>query len=256
MGRATRSALCVLAGLLSASALASVSSQELARAAKLSNKGVRALQTNHIERARESFDAALRVIPDFPGARIGLGQIAMSAADFELALEHFEAALAGYRELGESLLDIEARRYADAQRQINGLQDSILHLQTRIAANSMVHIQIQEMLNRITQLQAIAPPGRESVGEPPGEIYFHLGNALFQLGRTAEALGAWETCRDRNPAFALVHNNLAHAYVRMERFEAARESLNRAEELGFPVDPLFKQDLDREIAERRAGTAS
>jgi len=255
MRRATRPALLIPIGLLSAAALASVSSQELARAAKLSNKGVRALRTNHIERAREAFDAALRVIPGFPGARIGLGQIAMSEADYDLALEHFEAARDGYRELGQDLLDIEARRYAEAQRQINALQDSILHLQTRIAADSMVQIRIQEMVNRVIQLQAIAPPRKEGSGEPPGEIYFHIGNAMFQLGRTAEALEAWETCRDRNPAFALVHNNLAHAYVRMERFEAARESLAKAEELGFPVDPLFKRDLDREIAERLAGTA-
>jgi tetratricopeptide (TPR) repeat protein len=255
MRGATRPTLLIPIGLLCGAALASVSSQELARAAKLSNKGVRALRTGRVEKAREAFEAALRVIPDFPGARIGMGQIAMSEADFELALEQFEIARDGYRELGEDLLDIEARRYAEAQRQINALQDSILHLQTRITAGSMVQIQIQEMSNRITQLQAIAPPGKNSAGEPPGEIYFHIGNALFQLGRTAEALEAWETCRDRNPAFALVHNNLAHAYVRMERFETARDSLDKAEELGFPIDPLFKQELDREIAERRAGTA-
>jgi len=251
-----RPTLFVLAALLAVpAAQASVTSQELARAAKLSNRGVRALRGGQVEKAREAFVAALKVIPDFPGARIGLGQIAMSESDFELALEQFEIARDGYQELGEDLLDIEARRYAEAQREINSLQDTILHLQTRIAADSMVQIEIQKMVNRITQLQAIAPPDRETAGAPPAEIFFHLGNALFQLGRTAEALEAWETCREKNPAFALVHNNLAHGYVRLERFEAARESLDRAEELGFPVDPMFRQDLEREIAERQAGTA-
>lgn len=256
MRRAKRPILVALTLLLAvAGARATATSSELARAAKLSNKGVRALRSGQIEKAREAFGAALQAIPDFPGARIGLGQIAMSEAEFAEALEHFEAARSGYRELGESLLDIEARRYGAAQSEINALEDSIRHLQTRIAADSMVQIEIQKMVNKITQLQAIVPPNREAAGEPPGEIYFHIGNALFQLGRTEEALEAWETCRDRYPAFPMVHNNLAHAYVRLERFEAAKESLDRAEELGFPVNAQFKRDVEKAILERTAGTA-
>lgn len=256
MSRAKRPILVALTLLLAvAGARATATSSELARAAKLSNKGVRALRSGHVERARETFGAALQAIPDFPGARIGLGQIAMSEARFETALEHFEAARSGYRELGESLLDIEARRYAGAQREINALQDSIVHLQSQMRSDGKIQITIQEMLNKITQLQAIVPPSREAAGEPPGEIYFHIGNALFQLGRTVEALEAWETCRDRYPAFPMVHNNLAHAYVKLERFEAARQSLVRAEELGFPVDPRFKRDVEQALSEGRAGSS-
>lgn len=41
----------------------------------------------------------------------------------------------------------------------------------------------------------------------------------------------------------MVHNNLAIAYHGMGRSAQAREHLARAEELGFPVNPQFKEEL-------------
>ena len=111
------------------------------------------------------------------------------------------------------------------------------------------------MQNTILQLQAIDPPDPDELMSAPGEVYFYIGYALYQLDRSTEALAAWETCREKSPKFALVHNNLALIYMRLGRLEQARESIERAQELGFPVHPQFKADLERAILEGRAGEA-
>jgi tetratricopeptide (TPR) repeat protein len=252
MIRSRHVTLLGLAALLACSvALSQATPQQISRASKLCNKAVRLLQSGDMEKARDSFNKALQEIPSYPNAHIGLGQIAMGEGDFETALSHFNQAKDGYHELGESLLDVEAKRYASAQREINQLQDSLQHIQTQSVSAGATSIDQSKMQNRIQQLQAIEPPNKETAAEPPGEIYFYIGNALFQLNRRAEALEAWETCRDKSPGFAMVYNNLALVYMQAGRLEAARESLAKAEELGFPVNPQFKQDLDKAIAKSR-----
>jgi tetratricopeptide (TPR) repeat protein len=250
-----------LALLLASVAMAVVSSQQLDRAAKLHRKGAHALKSGRIDKARKAFNDALAECESFPSAHIGLGQIAMSEQRFELALAHFEQARAGYAELGESLFDIRTRRYTSARSQIASLQDQVRHLETQVqgattgrgaASEGMLRIEISKMQNAIVQLQAIEPPDPDETGEAPGEIYFYIGNALFQLDRPGEALEAWETCRAKSPRFPLVYNNLALVYARMGRLEAARTSLERAEKLGFPVDPQFKEDLEQALRDSRS----
>lgn len=252
MKRRLRITLSGLALLLACSAvLAQATSQEIARASKLTNKGVRLLQSGSVDKARETFDKALTEIPSYPSAHIGLGQIAMGQGAFEEALDHFNAAKEGYRELGEYLLDAEAKRYANAQREINQLQDSLQQMQSQTVGAGATAIDRTRIVSRIRDLQVIEPPNKETAAEPPGEVYFYIGNALFQLNRRPEALEAWESCREKSPKFAVVHNNLALVYMMAGRLEAAKESLDRAEELGFPVNPQFKNDLDKAIADSR-----
>jgi tetratricopeptide (TPR) repeat protein len=241
--------------LFCSTALATYTEQEISRASKLHRKGVQAMQSGNLEKARESFDKALQSVSVFPDAHIGLGQIAMAEKEFERALVHFEQARDGYAELGASLLDIRMKRYASAQSQIASLDDQIRHLesttsaQTRggTAAGGQNAITIGKMRNLQQQLLAIEPPNPDEATEPPGEIFFYIGNALFQLNRPDDALGAWETCRERSPKFAMVYNNLALIYMQTGRLEEAKKSLIKAEELGFPVNPQFKLELERAL---------
>ena len=41
------------------------------------------------------------------------------------------------------------------------------------------------------------------------------------------------------------HNNVAVIYMMTERYDQAKESVRLAEEAGFRVNPLFKEDLDK-----------
>jgi tetratricopeptide (TPR) repeat protein len=251
--RSVRSRFAALALACTATTvLAAVTAQEIGRAAKVHRKGVQALRSGKIEAARKAFESALATVPNFPDSHIGLGQIAMAEDEFERALVHFEQARDGYRELGGALEDLRSRRYASALNEIALLEDSIRHLESENAGGGMLQIEIQKMRNKMEQLRAIEPPDAEAATDPPGEIFFYIGNALYQLNRPAEALEAWEACRERSPQLALVHNNLALIYLQMGRLDAARNSLATAEDLGFPVDPQFKADLERAIREKRA----
>lgn len=227
--------LAVSAGALAAD------TGDISKASRFTSKGNRAMKSGDVEKAREQFEKALAASHAFPDAHLGLGMIAMRAGNFDDALQHYEAARDAYDDYGEALLDVEAKRFSDAQANIRDLQDSIQSLQS--STGGQVSNQVAQLQNRIAMLQAVQPPQPGEDEGPPGEIYFYIGNALFQLQRVADATEAWETCREKSPDFPMVYNNLALAYWQGGRLDDAMASLAKAEELGFPVNPQFKADL-------------
>lgn len=214
---------------------------DLGKASRFTTKGNRALKAGDADKARENYEKALDASAAFPDAHLGLGMIAMHAGNFDDALQHYEAARDAYADYGDAMLEIETKRFSEAQKNILELQDSITALSSSTGAQ--VARQIAQLQNRIAMLQAIQPPQPGESDGPPGEVYFYIGNALFQLQRIEEATDAWETCREKSPEFPMVYNNLALAYWQGGRLDEAETSLKKAEELGFPVNPQFKTDL-------------
>jgi tetratricopeptide (TPR) repeat protein len=233
----------VLASMVCSAALAQVTADEIKKASRFYQKGARALQVGNIPQATENFDKALERAPGFPEALIGRGHIAMSEQRYGDALAAYQAARDGYAEFGAVLLDLRSKRYAESQKQIQALQDQLTQLQFN-TNSQQANLQAAQLENAISQLQAIAAPTQGDATEPPGEVFFYIGNAMFRLNRFGEALEAWEACRERTPEYAMVYNNLALAYWKEGRMEEAVASLDRAEELGFPVNPQFRQDLE------------
>jgi len=125
------------------------------------------------------------------------------------------------------------------------MRDSINQLASSQAKSGNAPLQIATLENRINQLEAIQPPGTGEAAEVPGELHFYVGNAFFQMGRVAEAVEAWETCAGKNAKFALVRNNLALGYMRLGKADRALENIRKAEELGFPVNPQLKADIEK-----------
>jgi tetratricopeptide repeat protein len=52
-----------------------------------------------------------------------------------------------------------------------------------------------------------------------GDAHVHLGDALFALGRLAEAEASWRAALHLKPDFAEVHHNLGDALLLFPRFE-------------------------------------
>jgi len=248
----SRITLSLLAlGVLSISVEAGVSPVQIKRASSLTIKGDRALKRGDFDSASIMFRKALDRLAYYPDAHLGLGQLAMTEGRFEDALEHFTRAHDGFVELGAALLNVRAKRYASAQSEIGKLRDRLDRLSSFSDSEtpgpwySNVDQQLASARAKIRELEGIQSPNPHDAAEPPGEIYFHIGNALFRLGRTDEALTAWETCRRKTPDYPIVYNNLALAYWQAGRIDEAAEHLARAEALGFPVHPQFKADLQR-----------
>lgn len=227
---------CALAGDLN--------SKDLKKASREQNKGERALRSGDIEGARAAFEKALVSIADFPPALMGLGQIAMVEKRFADALAHFQSAEASYERFGPFLVDLQSRRYADSQRRMQDLQDEANNFQKN-AGSAQAPLKLSQIQNQIQRLQSIQPPDSVEASEPPAEIDFNIGNAMFQLNQVEGAVTHWESCREKNPDFAMVYNNLALAYWRQGRLDEALASLARAEKLGFPVNPQFRADLEQ-----------
>ena len=160
-------------------------------------------------------------------------------------MSHYQLARKGYAEIGAALLDIQSKRYNATADQISSLQDSINSLSSTPNPSPQLSLQISQLENAIAQLQAVQPPDRSNVGQPPAEIYFYIGNAQFRMGMLEDAVASWERCVELNPKYAMVYNNLALAYWQQNKLDEARASLATAEELGFPVNPQFKKDVQQ-----------
>lgn len=223
---------------------------DIRRTSSLVETGDRAFKSGNTAKAQKSFRKALAVIPGYPAAHLGLGHVAMSEARFEDALAEYTAAEKGYGDLSDIMLDLESKRYGRAQREMRELEDQIrvindVTLKVSDGTRRSKTLQLEE---RIRALRGMEYPKQEQVYHPPAELYFHVGNALFRLGRAEQALANWETCVAKAPRFPLVHNNLAVVYMQQGRLDEALRSLSRAEELGVTVNPDFKADLLRRTA--------
>lgn len=241
---------------------APVTAQSMQRAASYCDEGVKALNVGDVAKAKSRYEKALGLVPSFPDAHMGMGHVAMKKGQFEEALKEFERAKDSFRELGAAIFDLQVKRFNDTQRQIGSLRDTLRSYQNALVASqrsaagrsdtTIIDRQIVQIEEAIRRLEAVQMPIREAPHDPPGEVFFHLGNAQFRLGRLDEALASWETCAAKSPKFAMVQNNLTVAYWKKGRFEDARKSLARAEELGFPVDRQMKADLEQAAASAAA----
>lgn len=241
---------------------AEISARDLQKAASFSEHGGKILETGDVAKAKAEYEKALVAVASFPDAHLGLGHVAMKEGRFEDALKEYEAAKAGFAELGDAIFDLQVKRYNDTQRQIASLRDSLHNRQTTLNAgrgtggdNTYVERQIAQLEEAIRRLEAVTMPTKDAPRDPPGEVYFHLGNAQFRLNHLDEALAAWETCAIKSPRFPMVRNNLAVAYWKKGRFDEAKASLARAQELGFPINPQLKADLEKAAEAAKGGAA-
>lgn len=230
-----------------------------------SNRGMSALDKGNTGKAREAFDRALESVPDFPEAILGLGHVAMKEKRFADALEQFRAAEVEYKNMSSMTAQFEADRYGRSRDELQELRTELTQLDSQSLMNQkrldaegpsgpsdgQVERMRSQVQARIQVLEGMSPPSTADVREPPAEVFFFQGNALFNLKRTPEAIASWEESLRRNAKQPLAENNLAVAYWMTGRLDDARQAIDRAEALGFKVNPNFRADLDKAIAAKR-----
>jgi tetratricopeptide (TPR) repeat protein len=219
---------------------------QIMQASKHCQRGFRLLEKWQVDKARASFEKALKLVPSYPDGHVGLGHLALNAKQYEAALAEYELAREGYTKLGDQLFNQRLKRYNESRSKVNDLKQLLSALesgQEGDPTSTQQVFRITAIQVQIETLENLPPPTKATATEPPGELDFHVGNALARLGRWEEAIEALESCIRKSPEFAAAHNNVALAYWRVGRVEDARKSLVHAEALGFDVNPKFKADL-------------
>lgn len=225
-----------------------VSRRDLMKSDQLFQDGVKKLKAGDVGAARGNFEKALAVNPDHGPAQLELGRLSLAEKKYEQALEQLNGAEEIFRRTTASRQEMARKNYQESQRALIDEQARLIQLQqpgpvTNQMNEATLQQEIRETEERIRKLQAMAPPDTSSLEKPPSDLYFLRGNALMRLDRLDEAIADWESCRDLAPKFGPVYNNLAFAYWKRGRASEARDALAKAEELGVPVNPEFKQKL-------------
>ncbi len=202
-----------------------------------------ALKAGDLAQASALYEEALRLVPEFPDAHMGLGHIAMARREFAGALGHFTIARDRLVVLHADGYARERRAYDDAQVLIPKLEDEIAGLQ-RLPGGGAGAMDLQNLQQQIDALRRIHQPTRNAPAPLPAEVFFYRGNALFRLERLDEALADWRECARLDPSFGAVQNNIALAEWSLGHVEAARDALAEARRLGAPVNPEFAAKVE------------
>jgi tetratricopeptide (TPR) repeat protein len=73
------------------------------------------------------------------------------------------------------------------------------------------------------------------------DAYINTGTVYFKGGGLEAAISAWKKALEIEPRGAVAHNNLAIAYYKKNQTDLARNHLDQALRLGYPVDPRVRQ---------------
>jgi tetratricopeptide (TPR) repeat protein len=217
---------------------------DVQRASGFCKSAERAMRAGNIKKAREALDKAIEVMPNFPGAHMGLGHVALMERRFEDALREYREARADYAQVQGAMFNLKVRDYADAQIEIVQLNDDLRN-QAKLSPNVFRQNKLE---NAILRLQRMDIPTRQSLEEPPGQIDFYIGNALYHLGRRDEAVASWEECLRKDKQIAPAYQNLAVGYWEQRRYVDARRTLAEAEKRGLRTSQDLKADLERSAA--------
>jgi len=251
----------LLFGMLAAAAAGEVAERDLRQAMGYAQRGLSALQKGNVARAREDFVHAVAKIPNLPDAHAGLGHLAMREKRFDDALREYRLAETGSKEMISFRVLLETERFARSRDELQRLKAVEVQLaqeanrnqtQSRGTSNSFgdmsagrIQRERAEVGARVRVLETMSPPTPDASYEPPADVLFFQGNALFDLQRTDEAIRVWEAAAKRMRTFGPLQNNLAVAYWKQGRLDDAWTSLRRAEALGFKVNPSFRADLEK-----------
>jgi tetratricopeptide (TPR) repeat protein len=208
-------------------------------------KGEAFMAEESFAKAAAEFRMATRLDPEYTLAYYSLGQANM-------ALKRYQEAATAYEACQETILDLAKMNVQERGEARQARTDELLDIEAAImrwggpdAPPNTQLMRLQERKRLIEQQQE-----KDSISAPgvPAELSVALGSAYFRLDRLADAEREYVAAIDAGEPTGAAHNNVAVVYMMTERFDQARESVRLAEEAGFRVNPLFKEDLEERAA--------
>jgi tetratricopeptide (TPR) repeat protein len=245
--------------MLSTLAVAAVSIALLARGAQAQNSavisdesrkaalqhyqaGMDKMRASSFAEAAEEFQTAIRLDRLLVLAHYQLGEAQMSLTNYPRAVEALEACIVAHKELTALQSNDRDLRQKRLDEEIEALKDSERHNAT--AGGSQPGNQALRLESRLHELEQERHRGT-SPTEVPAEFSLALGSAYLRAGRMDDAEKAYAEAIKVNAKMGEAHNNLAFVYFRTGRLEQAGNELKAAEKAGFPVNPRFKDDVEK-----------
>jgi tetratricopeptide (TPR) repeat protein len=204
------------------------------------NLGTIYLRENRLDEARASFNEALTFDVNCAACRYGLGQVALSARDYKLAIEYLEQAMKetpqanrihyalamAYRGLG----DIEkARMHLEQQGPVGvgvvgvRVNDPLIDGLRQLIRGDRLHLIEGRKAFDAGHYSEAADEFRKAVAANPEGIpaRVNLGAALAQMGDVAGAVAQYQQALRIDPKNAAANYNLGFLFAKHDQHEQA-----------------------------------
>lgn len=218
--------------------------------------------SGHIDKANTAFRRAnlekcerlalfcLEKLPEHEEAHLLMSQILYKRGEFENALEHVQAAEAGYLELTEAVKLAQLRKMKQRADNVAGLIDEVdeaMRAEYEAKSRGSCQVPAYSKIVQDAKDDLIEEQGRSETDEgeqispiPASYHYFH-GNALFRLDRLPEAEAEYRLAVKTDPRHAEAYNNLINILFTQKRLDEARAFLSQAEAHKASVHPGLKK---------------
>jgi len=226
--------------------------QDYNRARQYFHRGLDQLKAERYDRAKSSFEQALKTLPDYAEAALQLGVCQYYLNDFQAAGETIEEAKTKYLRWHHTFYDVKLQLYNEAQNTINELNKQISDVEVQKAQTS--GDQVAKLSQKIAELEGIKHSyqsvERPMMTEPvvPAKYYFYCGNCYLKMQKWNEAFAEYAQAIEIDPNYGEAHNNLAYIYYLAKQYENAWKHLQIAEECGAKINPKVKEMLQKELA--------
>lgn len=187
----------------------------------------------NFEEAAGNWRRAVTIKPDFAEGHCNLGNALVSMGRSGEALRHYRDALRIQPDYSEALNNM-----GTTFNELNRLDEAAQHYEAalRVAPSAPVHYNLANVYTRQRRLDEAVTHYRWALAMMPNQPNFNkgLGNALYHLGRYADAEAAYREALRVDPDHASAfetHANLGSALLQMHRLSEARACYSRALEL-------------------------
>jgi len=210
--------------------------------------GVEKLTEESWDEAEQEFSTAVELDPLLAMAYYGLGQARMSGRRYPEAVQAF----LDCRETHKKLIGLQQSNssLADQRRdeEMRELKESIRLINSGTVKTASAQNTVLNLESRLRQLESERSRGVTAL-ETPAEVSLALGSAYFRSGDLEGAEREYREAIRINPKMGEAHNNLAVVCTLTGRLDEAEIEVKAAEASGFRVNPRFKEDLERAVAE-------
>lgn len=195
-------------------------------------------EQNKEKEAKENYEQALKINPEFSTAHVGLGVVLKAMGLIEVAEEHFREAInldqdvEAYRHLGDLLHD--RKRFKDAEdclKTATLVHPGLVDVHLRAALFLRAQGRVKESIAYFNQALQIEPTRKD--------VHLELGLAKNDLGQFLEAELSFKDALRLDPDYYQTYNNLGLVLYKMSKHSEAVASFSKAIELNSRDASLY-----------------